>query len=75
MTRLVPVEHPRPGQTIRCTTCGRFKHADAMFADLEGPAFAAYICAECYIATAPPCAHCGFTVWPGTPHQHVGGGQ
>jgi hypothetical protein len=68
--RYVPVNSPRPGQTIRCNACGRFKPAAETFANLDGPAFRDYLCAQCYAGTMPPCATCGFILWPGQPHNH-----
>lgn len=45
--KLIPVNDPRPGQTIQCSRCFRMMPADQMQADLEGPAFEAYYCRSC----------------------------
>lgn len=53
MSRLVPVNDPRPGQTIQCSQCLKMTPAETTMADLDGPAFAAYWCRACVAERKP----------------------
>ena len=47
MTRIVPVDHPRPGQRFKCANCREMIDADKAFADLDGTPFEAYYHSGC----------------------------
>lgn len=47
MTNLVPVNDPRPGQTLQCCHCYKMYPADEVKANLDGPAFQSYWCRRC----------------------------
>lgn len=45
--RLVAVDHPRPGQRLKCLKCQTMQPAQDMLADLGGEPFKAYYCRTC----------------------------
>ena len=45
--KLIPVNNPRPGQTIQRSKCFKMSPADTTMADMDGEPFKAFYCDRC----------------------------